>query len=174
MKRATIILFAFTGFFFAAYSAVPRAYASHNQIPANPEEWLGESETPPLLSQDPAALPPLPENVKKLVNAQAAVFDISVVESDLKGYPIPHTKVVYVALLGSEKMVVSLVVALDSDFSAPETIDENSVLEIRWFSTQPENLNAPTIKMEFWVNSPLIQKIVEEMMGEKPDEKITT
>jgi len=49
MKRVVTLLLGFTTFITVFSCAAPGVYASHESAPVNPEEWLGESETPPLL-----------------------------------------------------------------------------------------------------------------------------
>lgn len=164
MKRVAIILLAFTGFFFAIYSAVPRAYASHNQIPANPAEWeLGESKTPPLLPEDPEAIPPFPKEINEIINealAQPKVFDVSFIPTNLlMGYPFPHAKIYF---LVPGKMLIVLVAILDEELDLPKP-DENSILEVRWTKLD-------SLKMEGWLNIPLLKKAIKGLF-EEPGEK---
>ena len=168
MKNTGRFLLAFV---FLAIMFVPEARAQ-GTILVDPDAPFEELFTLPLLPvpDDPKVIPPLPEEVKKIINAEAvAVFDTSIIKGGLNGYPFTQTKISAVV----NNNIIAVVTALiDDDFNAPY-LDENSILEIKWFSTDPANLNSPRPKIKTWVNFRLIEKILEEMMGgKKPDEKI--
>lgn len=166
MKGAAAILSVFTAFLLVTSCAVSWAGVK-------PEAPIiinhDESSTPPLipiLPDDSKTVPPLPEEIKKLLSAgPVAIFDTSAMEKSLDGYPFPHVKI---SLLVSGNMVVMMTLLLNGDLGLPE-MDENSILEISWFFINPD-ASAPRINA--WINLPLIKKIVEELMGGKPDEKI--
>lgn len=173
MRRATVILSAFAVFFTASYYVTPPpAEALQGTILVDPNEPFEELGTFPLLPvpEDPKAIPPLPAEVNELVNVKSmAIFDTSVMEKDLMGYPFPQVKVSFIA---NGNTIVIMTLLLDDDFNMPDP-DENSILEVRWFSADPANLNSPKPRMKQWVNLPLIQKLLKKMMGEdEPEEKI--
>lgn len=168
MKRAATILSVFAAFFLVtSYTVSWAGVEPETPIVVDPNEPFEELETLPLLPQDPKALP---KEIKEFLSEEDfTIFDMSIVRGDLNGYPFPHAKV---SLLVRNKAVVVMTIFLGDDLDVPD-LDENSILEIKWFSTDPNNVNSPSLRMKQWINYLLIQKIIEEMTGKKSDEKIT-
>lgn len=157
--------------FLATLFAFDAKAQSENPIIVNPDEPFEELFILPLLPI-PKNSNTLPEEIKEFLSEEVfTIFDMSIVKGDFNGYPFPHAKVSFLSKGG--KAVIVMTVFLGDDLDVPD-LDENSILEVKWFSTDQNNIKSPSLRMKQWINYPLIQKIMEEMLGEKPDEKITT